>query len=137
MSRTPIPSTLRQAVIERARSRCEYCLYPQTAALLAFEIEHIISEKHGGTSASENLALACPFCNRYKGTDLGSVDSQTGLLTPFFNPRKQIWADHFRLDGAEISALTPEARVTIAILQMNHPDRITERARLIPVGAYP
>lgn len=137
MSRTSIPLTLRQAVIERARNRCEYCLYPQGAALLAFEIEHIICEKHGGPSTFENLALACPFCNRVKGTDLGSVDLQTGLLTPFFNPRKQVWTEHFLLDGAEISALTPEARVTIAILQLNHPDRITERARLIPVGHYP
>ncbi len=33
-----------------------------------------------------NLALACPYCNRYKGTDLGSLDPETGQLTPFFNP---------------------------------------------------
>jgi hypothetical protein len=33
--------------------------------------------------------------------------------------------------------LTPEGRVTAAILQLNHPDRIMERQRLIQAGKYP
>lgn len=82
-----VPTELRQLVIERAQNRCEYCLFPQQAALLAFEMEHIIAEKHGGETEASNLALACPCCNRAKGTDLGSIDAQTGILTPFFNPR--------------------------------------------------
>lgn len=137
MSRTPISPLLRQAVLERANHRCEYCLYPQSASFLAFEIEHIIAEKHGGPSEFENLALACPFCNRYKGTDLGSIDPQTGALVAFFNPRKHAWTEHFQLDGAEIKGLTAEGRVTILILQMNHADRILERERLISVEKYP
>lgn len=44
-----VPVHLRRLVIERAKERCEYCLFPQNAALLTFEIEHIIAEKHGGT----------------------------------------------------------------------------------------
>lgn len=136
MSRTPIPSTLRHAVMERALNRCEYCLYPQNASFLAFEIEHIISEKHGGTSEFDNLALACPFCNRYKGTDLGSIDPQTGQLTAFFKPRKHTWAEHFKFDSAALAGLSPEGRVTILILQMNHPDRILERERLMLAGQY-
>jgi hypothetical protein len=124
-------------VYVRADGRCEYCLYPQELSFLAFEVEHIIAEKHGGTTTMDNLALACPYCNRFKGTDLGSLDPETGQLVPFFNPRTQQWADHFRLDGARIEPLTAEGRVTAAILQLNHADRILERQRLIQVGKYP
>jgi hypothetical protein len=106
-------------------------------AFLQFEIEHIVAEKHGGATVSENLALACPYCNRHKGSDLGSMDPQTGQLRPFFHPRTQAWSDHFRLEEALIVALAPEGRVTVAILQLNHPDRVLERRRLIEVGVYP
>jgi hypothetical protein len=137
VTRTYIPTALRQVVTERAAGRYEYCLYPQEASFLAFEVEHIVAEKHGGSTVAGNLALACPYCNRYKGTDLGSLDPETGQLTSFFSPRTQKWADHFRLDGAWIIPLTPEGRVTVTILQFNHPDRIQERQRLIQAGKYP
>ena len=81
--------------------------------------------------------MACPYCNRHKGSDLGSLDPGTGRLTPFFNPRTQVWDDHFALDGALIVPLTPEARVTAMILQLNHPDRVQERESLILAGKYP
>ncbi len=62
--------------------------------------------------------------------------STTGRLTPFFDPRRHRWAEHFRLDGPRIIPLTPEGRVTVAILQLNHPDRLIERQRLIRAGKY-
>lgn len=133
---TYVPAPLRQQVIDRAGDRCEYCHYPQIAALLAFEMEHIIAEKHGGQTILANLALACPFCNRAKGSDLGSLDPETGQLTPFYHPREQQWTDHFRLVEAQIEPLTAEGRVTAAILQFNHPERVAERQRLIAAGLY-
>ena len=132
-----ISPALRRLVVQRAASKCEYCLYPQAFSLLSFEIEHIIAEKHGGSSDADNLALACPFCNRAKGSDLGSVDHETGKLTPFFNPRTQSWLEHFSLTGPRIVPLTPEGRVTVAILQINHPDRTKERRWLINARIYP
>ena len=86
---------MRREVTERARGRCEYCRFPSDASWLTFEVEHIIAEKHGGASSFENLALACPFCNRAKGSDLASIDTETGQLTPFFNQRTERWDDHF------------------------------------------
>jgi hypothetical protein len=136
MTPARVSATLRQLVSMRAGMRCEYCLYPEAAAFFGFEVEHIVAEKHGGATVEDNLALACPYCNRFKGTDLGSLDPVTGLLTPFYTPRRQRWADHFQLDGALILPLTPEGRVTVAILQLNHPDRITERQRLVEAGQY-
>jgi glutaredoxin len=126
-----VSATLRQQVIERAKATCEYCLFPQSLSFLTFEMEHIIAEKHGGATTVENLALACPYCNRAKGTDLGSLDPATGQLTPFFNPRTQSWIEHFRSDGAVITPLTAEGRVTVAILQFNQPERVQERTNLL------
>jgi hypothetical protein len=132
-----ISAALRQLVIERAGERCEYCLYPQHASLLAFEMEHIVSEKHGGVTEADNLALACPFCNRAKGADLGSLDPESGELVAFYNPRTQSWRDHFELHGPEIRPLTAHGRVTVLIFQFNHPDRVQERDLLIQGGQYP
>lgn len=78
-----ISANLRRIVTERAKDKCEYCQFPQTAAFFSFEMEHIIAEKHDGITEAQNLALSCPCCNRFKGTDLGSIDSETGQLTPF------------------------------------------------------
>jgi HNH endonuclease len=132
-----ISVALRRLVTERAREQCEYCLFPQTASLFAFEMEHIIAEKHDGTTESDNLALACPCCNRFKGSDLGSIDPETQQLTAFFHPRLQQWLDHFRLEGGAIVPLTPAGRVTTKILQFNLAERILEREQLIQMGAYP
>jgi 5-methylcytosine-specific restriction endonuclease McrA len=88
---TYVSATLRKQVIERAGDRCEYCRFPQSMSLLAFEMEHIVSEKHGGTTALENLALACPYCNRAKGTDLGSIDPETNQLTPLPSNHLNLW----------------------------------------------
>jgi 5-methylcytosine-specific restriction endonuclease McrA len=135
MSGTYVPAALRRLVIERAGARCEYCLYPQGIGFWSFEMEHIVSEKHGGSTTEENLALACPFCNRAKGTDLGSLDPETGLLTPFFNPRTQQWRDHFALKPeGQILPQTPEGRVTVIILQINESARVKERRSLIAAG---
>jgi 5-methylcytosine-specific restriction endonuclease McrA len=65
-------------------------------------MEHVIAEKHGGTTTADNLALACPYCNRAKGSDLGSLDPETGQLTPFFNPRIDVWQEHFLLEDGYI-----------------------------------
>ena len=132
-----VPSNVRRQVIERAGNRCEYCRVPQLASLFSFEMEHILSEKHGGLSELDNLALACPFCNRAKGSDVGSFDRTTDRFVPFFNPRSQDWFEHFTLSGPEIVPLTAEGRVTAAILQLNQPDRLSERRHLIATGYYP
>ncbi len=65
-----IPAALRQAVIARASERCEYCRFPQAASFLTFEIEHIIAEKHAGSTVKANLALARPFCDVHSVDDL-------------------------------------------------------------------
>lgn len=43
-----VSDSLRQVVAERAAYRCEYCLFPQSAALHKYEVDHIVPNQHGG-----------------------------------------------------------------------------------------
>jgi 5-methylcytosine-specific restriction endonuclease McrA len=78
MSSTYIPSALRRLVCERAKGCCEYCLIFEVTAFVPHEIDHIIAEKHGGLTEAENLALSCTLCNKHKGSDIASIDPDTG-----------------------------------------------------------
>jgi len=131
-----ISERLRRLVIDRAGNCCEYCLLPQAAAFFRHEPDHIIPQQHGGVTVESNLALACMRCNRYKGPNVGSIDPLTNRLVPFFNPRIDDWKDHFKLEGAMILPLTPEARVTVKILRLNDEERVIERMRLLAAGLY-
>jgi hypothetical protein len=126
---------IRTTVRKRAFGCCEYCLLHEDTTFLVHEIDHIISLKHGGLDEILNLALACSFCNRFKGSDVGSVFQ--GNFIRFFNPRKDIWAHHFDLEDAIIQPLTPIGEVTAKILQFNNIDRIIERQILIEAKKYP
>ncbi len=119
--------TLRRQVIQRAGNRCEYCLLPAEVAFFPHEVDHIVAEKHGGATEIENLALACWRCNRHKGTDLTSFDPQTRQLSPLFNPRTQLWSEHFAYEGERIVGLTSEGRTTVNLLQLNSEARLIER----------
>jgi hypothetical protein len=100
----------------------------------AHEIDHVIAEKHGGPTSPENLANACAVCNGFKGSDLTSVDPETGSIVPLFNPRRDRWVEHFRIVGGRIETLTPTGRVTVRLLQLNHRDRVQEREFLVAAG---
>lgn len=131
-----MPEELRWLVHARARDRCEYCLVAEMPTFAPHEIDHIIARKHSGPTAAENLALSCFLCNRHKGSDLTSIDPQTGEIVLLFHPRHDKWTDHFQLRGAEITPLTATGRATARMLQLNHPDRIEERELLLASGLY-
>jgi hypothetical protein len=133
---TNISSRIRQEVSKRANYNFEYCLYPDVYALHSHEVDHLLSRKHGGLTILENLALACLECNRHKGTDIASYDDLTGNLTAFYNPRTQVWTEHFQMQNAEIVGLTPEARVVVKILQLNSEERVEQRQMLIELGVF-
>jgi len=134
MSRTYIPAEVRRLVRERARERCEYCLIPESAVFAPHEVDHIVAEKHGGETETDNLAFSCVLCNKHKGSDLASIDPSTGDIIPLFHPRRNRWAEHFGVVDARIEPLTATGRVTARLLQLNHPDRIEERELLLAAG---
>lgn len=132
-----ISAQLRRFVQSRAGGLCEYCLIHETDTFFGCQVDHVVSEKHGGPTAPENLAYACTICNRAKGTDIGSIAPSTGGFTRFFNPRSDHWADHFRLSGVVIEPRTPIGEATAKILGFNQTERILERHALERLGRYP
>ncbi len=132
-----IPVELRCLVAARAAHLCEYCLIHEDDTNYGCQVDHIISVKHGGATELENLAYACVFCNRHKGSDLGSLLLPEQRFFRFFNPRTEKWYEHFRLNEAIIEPLTDIGKVTAQILGLNHIDRVLERQALIEVGRYP
>ena len=120
-----------RSVWQRAGDRCEYCLVPQFAFPLPFQIDHIVAEKHGGKTVSANLALACPHCNRFKGPNIAGMDPASSKLARLFNPRTDSWTVHFRMDGAHIAGRTPVGRTTIHVLAMNAEDLVLIRTELL------
>ncbi|MBW4684668.1 MAG: HNH endonuclease [Komarekiella atlantica HA4396-MV6] len=137
MSRSYISLELRRLVASRADHICEYCLVSEVDRSSGCQVDHIISVKHGGATTADNLCYACIFCNLQKGTDLGSINWQTGELVRFFNPRRDFWGEHFRLDEAVIQHQTEIGEVTARILDFNSDERLVERQALIASGQYP
>lgn len=133
-----VSDALRRLVAERAGHRCEYCLIPEENSFYDFQVDHIISVKHGGKSEAENLAYACVICNRNKGSDLGTILDKSEEIVRFYHPRKDQWADHFEVTSEGVlQAKTSIGAATIKILGLNHADSIIERRVLIAVGLYP
>ena len=131
-----VSAELRRLVTERSGRLCEYCLIQESDTFLGCEVDHVISEKHGGPTELANLAYACVFCSRSKGSDIGSITA-TGDFCRFFNPRLDVWGKHFQLDGVKILPLTDVGEVTIRILELNSVGRLLERQALTLVHRYP
>jgi 5-methylcytosine-specific restriction endonuclease McrA len=131
-----VPAAVREQVRKRAGNRCEYCRKPEDAVVYPYHVDHIISQKHDGKSTLDNLAWACFQCNVNKGSDIAAYDSATGNLTPLYNPRLQVWIDHFELQQSLIVGKTPEGRVTVRLLQFNHLDQVDIRRGLISAGLW-
>ncbi len=133
-----IHAALRREVRERADGRCEYCLLAEEDAFFPHEPDHIVAEKHGGATDAANLALSCLECNRFKGSDIASIDPATGALVALFHPRQEAWSTHFRgTNDGTIVALTPTGRVTVALLRLNAPARVEVRHALAEVRRWP
>ena len=136
MSGQWIPAALRTAAARRAEDRCEYCRVPEEAVLLPHETDHIIAEQHGGETVFENIAYAWFGCDRYKGPNVASVAAETGRIVPLFNPRIDMWDQHFRADGPSVVPLTDVGRATTAFLRFNAPQRLLVRQVLRQTGRW-
>ncbi len=132
-----ISDELRNAVAHRANHFCEYCLIHEEDTIYGCQVDHVISLKHGGATTLANLAYACAFCNRLKGSDIGSILWSTQSFIRFFNPRTDLWGDHFKVDDAIIRPISDIGKATTQILGFNNIDRVIERQTLIAIGRYP
>jgi HNH endonuclease len=135
-----IPVEIDRRVRTASRNRCGYCLSPQHLVMARLEIEHIIPISKGGTSEESNLWLACPICNRYKSDKTTAIDPETGEIVTLFNPRNQVWSEHFQWaeDGIHITGKTPIGRATIAALHLSDDADVLEvRSYWVLAGWHP
>ena len=127
------------AVAERAERRCEYCRAPEDVFNFPFEVEHLTPQARGGSDSSDNLALACHACNRFKSDYVTGIEPQTGQEVALFRPRQDVWSVHFRAEAetAQMIGLTAVGRATIMRLQMNRPQQVRARLHWIQLNLYP
>ncbi len=83
------------------------------------------------------MCYVCPFCNRFKGSDIASLDPAGGSLTRLYNPRTDRWEEHFQAVAGAIHPLTAIGRATTRTLKLNLPARVEVRKILTLVGRYP
>src|ERR1019366_9221383 len=107
-----------------------YWLIHEDDGGFSHQVDHIVSRKHGGTSASDNLAYACILCNRHKGSDVAAINPNTGEAVRLSHPRYDRWTVHFRLEGEFIEPLTDAGSTTERLLRLNAAERLAERPLL-------
>jgi hypothetical protein len=115
-----MPDRLRELVSRRAGYRCEYCRCLELN--VPYSIEHIVPAAKGGDLENpENLAWACQGCNNHKYTCTEVQDPESGSMIPLFNPRTQVWEEHFEWNAEELRfrGRTAVGRVTVERLRLN------------------
>jgi len=134
-----ISNETRRKIREAAENRCGYCLSHQRYTMSKLEIEHIVPKSKGGSDAEENLWLSCGLCNRYKGTQTEALEAETQTIAALFNPRRQIWTEHFAwsADETQIIGVTPTGRATVNALKLNNEIAVEVRRNWILAGWHP
>ena len=125
----PLSPREKEAVKDQAGYRCEYC------HIVGWElqVDHIVprSPRRSGlapvrdedSDAENNLAAACAHCNRLKGNFTSGRDPLTGSEVRLFDPRQDVWDDHFAWsdDYLRLLPLSAVGGATISRLRMNNP----------------
>ena len=123
----------------RARYLCEYCLCPEKYNPDPFTADHIIPESKGGIDDLINRALACWGCNGLKSDCTEAIDPATSKLAPLYNPREDVWADHFRWEESFtlLIGISPTGRATVSKLELNRENVVNLRILLHKFGKHP
>ncbi|MEA5503727.1 HNH endonuclease signature motif containing protein [Halotia wernerae UHCC 0503] len=116
-----IDDATKEIVRKRANYLCEYCHSPERISTTRFTVDHLIPKSIGGSDELNNLALACRRCNERRYNFVAGYDLETNAVVPLFNPRQQIWSEHFiwSANGRTIIGVTPIGRATCKRLDMN------------------
>jgi hypothetical protein len=128
--RDTIPQSVQRRVRLRAGNCCEYCRVPQAGQEATFHIDHILPRRAGGPTKLDNLALACVSCSLRKGARVDAPDPETQTPAAMFNPRTQVWAEHFEAaaDGFLLGK-TSTGRACVVLLRMNRAVAVEIRVR--------
>ncbi|MCC6329448.1 MAG: HNH endonuclease [Acidobacteria bacterium] len=139
MSKAKISLKTRKLVSQQANGKCEYCHSQVKYADSPFDVDHIIPISMGGGSEPDNLAFCCHGCNLFKADRVSAFDLLSRREATIFNPRAQIWSEHFSWssDATTIVGLTATARVTIDALRLNRRGLVNQRQVLAELGLHP
>jgi hypothetical protein len=135
----PVSARVRQRVAEQARGRCGYCQTQEVVSGIPLTVDHIRPQSRGGLDVEENLWMACRLCNEAKAALTETADPESGDVVPLFNPRTQVWVEHFSwtAGGTAIYGLTAQGRATVKVLGLNSDLRIRARALWVEAGFHP
>jgi HNH endonuclease len=139
MSKIYIPVAIQRAIFELSKNYCEYCVLPSNFSTDFFHFEHIIPVVLNGKTELENLARSCGICNNNKRDKIEHIDPLTQQIVRLYNPRQDIWSDHFQWsdDDLYIIGLTPIGRATIALLKLNRVNATNLRKLLKMADLHP
>jgi hypothetical protein len=134
---TAISSRLRDHIARRAGNRCEYCGLSQVGQEATFHIDHVVPQSDGGPTILDNLALACVSCSLRKSARRSAIDPEAGEEVSLFNPRSQLWLEHFRWEGETVIPITAIGRATTAALALNRSVILAIRREELIRGRHP
>jgi hypothetical protein len=131
--------SIKSKVFERALGCCEYCLSQSEFSHDDFAVEHIQPRALGGSDDFENLALSCQACNNRKFTAQVVVDPIDGEFVRLYNPRQDIWSEHFRWAAqfSEVVGISSIGRATVERLELNRTGLVNLRRALHKAGCHP
>lgn len=97
----------RKDMYKKQNELCVYCRIHSPSACVPMHIEHIVyKDKHPQWMfLPENLCIACPLCNEYKGTSEVLTNPQTKIYPKTSNgfkiihPLYDIYSEHIELLG--------------------------------------
>lgn len=95
--------------IYQSGGQCEWCAVSLINA--AFEVDHIVALNRGGSNTPDNIAIACPTCNRRKSSKHAARFAQesyarTGIMTDLL----ERVLGHFEVDAAKQQPLFVEEK---------------------------
>ncbi len=136
---TVISESIRGLVMLRSNHSCEYCKSQDKFSPVFFTIDHVIPLIEGGKNDPDNLAYACPLCNRLKAHKLTALDSATNSIVPIFNPRHDEWGDHFQWseDYLLVLGISTIGRATVNALQLNRKKLVLYGRKMFDIGQHP
>ena len=134
-----ISKKTRLLVAERAKRCCEYCFSQENYSPDYFSVEHIIPRVLKGSDFIINLAYSCLACNSHKYAHIEAYDPVLGLFVPLYNPRVDVWEQHFCWsdDYSILTGLTPKGRASIEKLRLNRASVVNLRVVLAAIGKHP
>ncbi len=133
-----IPVSMVDQVRRRDGEICDYCRLPQASQEATFHVDHVQPRSLGGPTTLTNLALACVTCSLRKAARTSAVDPKSRQRVPLFNPRADVWADHFSFTPTwRIRGRSQTGRATIECLVMNRTAIVLIRRELVLLRRFP